>query len=126
MAKEKILIFDLPYPPSINHYWRQVGNRTLISRQGRIYRERARDFLTAYRLDNPFEILKGPLILTAEFYPPDNRRRDLDNLAKALLDSLQHGGVYADDFQIWRLVLIRCGPILGDGKVMVTIRESEG
>ncbi len=25
----------LPYPPSVNHYWRRVGLRTLISREGR-------------------------------------------------------------------------------------------
>lgn len=31
---------ELPYPPSINHYWRRVGSRTLISREGRRFRER--------------------------------------------------------------------------------------
>ena len=28
----------LPYPPSINRYWRRVGSRTLISREGRAFR----------------------------------------------------------------------------------------
>jgi hypothetical protein len=27
----------LPYPPSVNHYYRRVGPRTLISREGREY-----------------------------------------------------------------------------------------
>ena len=29
------MVLTLPYPPSINHYWRRVGPRTLISREGR-------------------------------------------------------------------------------------------
>lgn len=33
-------------------------------------------------------------------YPPDKRRRDLDNLLKAPQDSLQHAGVFHDDSQI--------------------------
>ena len=26
------MVLTLPWPPSINHYWRRVGPRTLISR----------------------------------------------------------------------------------------------
>ena len=29
----------LPYPPSVNHYWRRVGLHTLISREGRTFRQ---------------------------------------------------------------------------------------
>ena len=29
-----MLELRLPYPPSVNHYWRRVGHRTLISRSG--------------------------------------------------------------------------------------------
>jgi crossover junction endodeoxyribonuclease RusA len=38
-------------------------------------------------------------------YPPDHRRRDLDNLAKAILDALQHAGVYGNDCQVKLLTL---------------------
>nr|DAH86622.1 MAG TPA: endodeoxyribonuclease RUS [Caudoviricetes sp.] len=31
--------FELPWPPSVNHYYRHVGPRVLISRDGRKYRE---------------------------------------------------------------------------------------
>ena len=33
------LQFVLPFPPSINRYYRHVGYRTLLSREGREYRE---------------------------------------------------------------------------------------
>ena len=31
--------FELPWPPSVNHYYRHVGPRVLISRDGRKYRD---------------------------------------------------------------------------------------
>jgi len=55
-------------------------------------------------------------------FPPDGRRRDLDNLQKALCDALQHAGVYADDSQIDRLDVQR-GPVVPGGKVIVQVTE---
>lgn len=40
-------------------------------------------------------------------YPPDNKRRDLDNLCKATLDALQYAGIFADDFHIQQLYIER-------------------
>ena len=55
-------------------------------------------------------------------YPPDKRRRDLDNLGKSLLDSLQHAGLYQDDSQIDYLSFERMPEFLG--KVVVYIYPS--
>lgn len=41
-----------------------------------------------------------PVKVSATFHPPDRRRRDCPNLEKALHDSLELGGVLADDWQI--------------------------
>ncbi len=38
---------ELPFPPSVNHYYRRVGPRTLISREGRRFRERVCALLAA-------------------------------------------------------------------------------
>jgi crossover junction endodeoxyribonuclease RusA len=40
-------------------------------------------------------------------FPPDNKRRDIDNILKAILDALQHANVYADDFYIQQLYIER-------------------
>jgi Holliday junction resolvase RusA-like endonuclease len=53
-------------------------------------------------------------------YPPDRRRRDLDNILKAILDALQHAGCYADDSQIHALRAIKQEP-QPPGRVVVTI-----
>jgi crossover junction endodeoxyribonuclease RusA len=44
--------------------------------------------------------------------PPDRRRRDLDNLAKAVLDGM-NGVLYDDDSQIDNLIIRRGGPMPG-------------
>jgi len=107
---------ELPYPPSVNHYYRHVGYRTLISREGRAFRERVCAILAlrgAARMD-------GPLAVVTDVYPPDNRRRDLDNAQKALLDAMQHGGAYEDDSQIV-LLASRKRELAQGGKVAVRI-----
>ena len=112
---------ELPFPPSVNHLWRRVGNRTIVSREGRSYRTAVRRALLA-RGVRP---LDGRLAVAIEVYPPDRRRRDLDNLQKCLLDSLAHGGVYADDAQIDRLVVVRRGVVPG-GKVRIRVAPDTG
>lgn len=42
-----------------------------------------------------------------EAYPPDKRKRDLDNLFKSLLDALEKSGVFKDDRQIDALSIER-------------------
>lgn len=113
-----MLEFELPYPPSVNHYWRRVGARTLISRGGRAFRHAVCSILAA-RGVRP---LDGPLAVEVTIHPPDRRRRDIDNVQKALLDALQHGGAYSDDSQIVRLAIER-GDVLEGGKTIVRIRR---
>lgn len=89
----------LPYPPSINHYWRHYRGRMVISRQGRTYREQVCALLaTSGSAGKPPD--DGRIALAMDAFPPDRRRRDLDNIQKPVLDALEHAGVYQDDSQI--------------------------
>ena len=110
---------ELPYPPSVNHYYRRVGHRTLISREGRSFRRRVCAVVAA----DGVEPLKGRLRIEIEVYPPDRRRRDIDNVQKALLDALEHGGAYQDDSQIVKLEIEKCEPVRG-GRTLVRIRKA--
>ncbi|QDT62424.1 Crossover junction endodeoxyribonuclease RusA [Stieleria bergensis] len=98
--------FKLPFPPTINTYWRHVGQRVLISRRGRNYRKQVMEYLQT----RDIKTLTGPLSVNIELYTPDRRRRDVDNVLKAILDSLQWGGVYEDDTQIFRLAIEKILP----------------
>ena len=110
--------FDLPWPPSVNRYYRHVGPRVLISREGRKSR-----MMTVSRLGGLYPKFLGLVSIYAEFFPPDRRRRDLDNVGgKALLDSLVHAGLMEDDSQIKELHLKMLDPIPG-GLVHVVCKE---
>ena len=113
-----MLELELPYPPSVNHYWRRVGSRTLISRGGRAFRHAVCAILAA----SGIRPLAGRLEVEVVVFPPDNRRRDVDNVQKALLDALEHGGVYTDDNQIVKLAIEK-GPVAEGGKTVVKIRS---
>lgn len=115
-----IVSFELPFPPSVDHYWRRVGPRMLISRNGRKYRNAVAAEIASRRAAT----LAGRLGVHVIACPPDRRRRDIDNLMKALLDAMQHGGAYRDDSQIDRIEIER-GPVVPGGKVIVTIAERE-
>jgi len=119
-TKRRAISLDLPYPPSVNHYWRRVGSRTLISREGRRFRERVASRVALQRV----QPLAGALDVQVHVHPPDNRRRDLDNLMKSLLDALEHGDVYEDDSQIDHLD-IRRGEVVPHGNVIVCITEGQ-
>ncbi|MCC6910047.1 MAG: RusA family crossover junction endodeoxyribonuclease [Phycisphaerales bacterium] len=118
-------VFLLPFPPSVNHYWRMVstrhGCRMLISREGRAYRETVVSALASAGA----RAQDGRLDVSIIAAPPDRRRRDLDNLLKCTLDSLAHGGAYHDDSQIDHLEIWRGGVVPG-GQIAIRIRIISG
>jgi len=93
----EMIEITLPWPPSVNTYWRNFDGRMIISARGREYRETVGDQMTLQKMVKHF---KGQLKVEIEAFRPDKRRRDLDNLLKATLDGLAHAGVYEDDSQI--------------------------
>ena len=106
----------LPWPPSLNRYYRAVNNRVLISKEGRIYRQIVERML----LGVPTITSRCSVCIQA--YPPDRRKRDLDNIQKAALDALQHGGAIQDDGLIDSIVVDRM-PATKPGRLYVTITE---
>lgn len=110
---------ELPWPPSVNHYYRHVGPRVLISREGRRYR----DIVIAKVAAEGIQTLACPVELFIELYPPDNRRRDIDNIQKCLFDAMTAAGIYEDDSQICKLTIIKREPMPPDGMTYVQVRK---
>ncbi|WP_373962508.1 RusA family crossover junction endodeoxyribonuclease [Kosakonia sacchari] len=116
----------LPFPPSVNFYWRApnkgpLKGRHLISEAGRKFRSEACAAIIDQlrRLPKPSTELAAVEIL---LYPPDSRNRDIDNYNKALLDSLTHAGVWEDDSQVKRM-LVEWGPVVKGGRVEISITK---
>lgn len=87
----------LPWPPSVNTYWRMFRGRMVISPHGREYRTAVAEQVMLQRCAMRWTV---PLRVTIEAWRPDRRKRDLDNLLKAAIDALAHAGVFEDDAQI--------------------------
>jgi crossover junction endodeoxyribonuclease RusA len=89
------MILTLPWPPSVNRYWRQVNGRAILSADGRHYKQD----VAALCFTAGVQPEMGPVVVDIVAFPPDRRRRDLDNLLKATLDSLTPWA-WADDSQV--------------------------
>jgi crossover junction endodeoxyribonuclease RusA len=93
----------LPYPPSINHYFSYYQGRPVLSKDARSYRHQVRRMAIAAGI----KPLMGPLAIRIDITPPDDRRRDADNVQKSVLDALQHAGAFWDDSQVVWLLSIK-------------------
>jgi len=100
----------LPWPPSVNHYWKKCRDRFYIAKEGIYYRVEVAKLALPYK---GFFVKEDRIRVKIQAFPPDKRRRDLDNVLKSLLDSLQHADVYIDDNQIDDLRITRCNPNIG-------------
>lgn len=115
--------FELPFPPTINHYYKSyspLGTTRVyvaIDTQGKKYRQEVINLLKGT------PTLQGDLKISIVLHPHDNRRRDLDNFdGKALLDSLTHAGVWQDDRQI-KERHSKWGDNISGGKAVITIEK---
>lgn len=120
-----MIVIDLPWPPSVNTYYRSprsgpLAGRTLISERGRQYRKDVAALVAAHGEKMP---AGQRLAVAVILWAPDRRTRDLDNSMKALLDSLQHAGVFEDDSLIDELTISR-GPVFKGGKARVFVMEA--
>lgn len=116
--------YVFPWPPSVNHYYKRGRNgRVFIGKAGQDYRAAVR----ATVLQNAFRTspIRIPVRMELLLYPPDRRRRDIDNILKALLDAMQHAAVYTDDNVIKELSLKMRERTRGAGEVLVVIGPLE-
>lgn len=117
------LKYRLPWPPSVNHYWRHVvingRPRTLLSKEGREFKQAAVGAVLQQRR-GPSAPLSGRLAIAVTLFPPDRRRYDMDNRLKAVLDSLTEARVWEDDRYV-KIIHLEEGGIVKGGACRVCI-----
>ncbi|HFT3208409.1 RusA family crossover junction endodeoxyribonuclease [Klebsiella pneumoniae] len=116
--------FILPFPPSVNSYWRSPNKGTakgklLVSEAGRKFKHAVRAAIIEQLKAVP-KPSASPAEVVIVLYPPDFRRRDLDNYNKALFDALTYAGIWEDDSQVKRMT-IEWGENAKGGRVENTI-----
>lgn len=112
----------MPFPPSVNRLWRNVRGRTLLSSEGRKYRNHA---IAATLMSRSMVFGDAQVEISISAWLPDNRRRDADNLFKAPLDALVAAGVLDDDSQIVALSIRKAGIDRENPRLEVTVTFSE-
>ena len=116
-----MLFLTLPFPPSMNTYWRNFRGRTILSPKGREFKAAVADYVVEYRVP---KLGDKKLRVSMVLFPRDKRKIDIDNRIKCVLDALQDAGVFDDDFQVDELSIVRGKPIKG-GAIRVLIEEIE-
>ena len=118
-----MIILDLPYPPSINNYWMSSGHRRYISKRGVEFRKA----VWLYCLEWKVRKLGDQAVMVHIVLRPRSKKlMDIDNCAKAILDSLEHAGIITSDVQVERLVIERGQPVKGGGcRVLIEVMSSD-
>lgn len=110
-------IIKLPYPPSMNTYWRNFRGNTVLSKAGREYKTAVAECVVAQEIP---KFGNKRLEVTLFLYPRSKVVTDLDNRLKAVLDGLEDAGVYDNDGNI-DILMIQRGAIRKGGGVDVMI-----
>jgi crossover junction endodeoxyribonuclease RusA len=109
----------LPFPPSINHYWkhRHIGSSVYISAEGMRFQQNV-----AILARNIKSFGNDRLSINIDLYAPTRRKYDIDNRIKAALDALTKAGLWDDDEQIDELTVRRC-EIKKGGELKILIKR---
>lgn len=112
------LRLELPWPPSINHYWRRHGHVIHVSTAGtrfaRLCGLAVRSQFCAAPIDQPVAVLVEAWAATRSVW-------DVDNRVKPLLDALTRAELWVDDSVVRDLRIVDRGRCRG-GKVVLWVR----
>jgi len=100
-----VISFILPFPPTVNHLTTVARGRKVNSVKARAYKQECALVMRGRR-----EAIVGRVELIIELYPPDKRSRDASNYIKAVEDCMTEAGVWVDDSQVKRLVVLMFDP----------------
>ena len=117
---ENDVILHLPWPPTVNSYYGTArSGHKYVAKKGVAFRDAVESALheQAPRLN-----IDTSMFVEVYLYPPDKRKRDLDNYMKALLDALTLAKLWEDDSLIDQLHIYR-GVTVKGGLVCISISD---
>lgn len=116
----------LPPVPSLNNYYGthcKFNHATVyIKSAGKKYRKIVLDYV----MENNLQLRANvALTLIVYFTPSSNRKQDVDNIAKCLLDALTHAEVWEDDSLVYDLRIIKQPPSKENAGLFLKISQFE-
>ena len=113
---------QLPYPPSVNSYWRANGHRRFISKEGVAFTKEV-DLIVKQSGAKSFG--ENRVAMSVMIHPRSKRKFDLDNTLKAILDALMKADMYNDDSQIDYIEIAR-GEAVPKGAAVIHLYDFIG
>lgn len=103
-----MITFTAPGPPVPKERARILKRRTFTPGKTKAFESSVAAYARIAMREAGVEMVgkRIPVSLSLEFYMPDRRRRDIDNMAKAVMDGL-NGVLYHDDYQVVRLECVK-------------------
>ena len=113
MIETNVIRLKLPFPPSTNHYLRsrvikgaKPISMTYVSKVGKQFQKDVRDSVIEQIGLQHIRIVER-VSLEITFHRKDARSYDISNFVKSTEDALTKAGVWLDDEQVDRILLIR-------------------
>tara|TARA_S200002703_G_scaffold133874_2_gene122166 strand:- start:380 stop:820 length:441 start_codon:yes stop_codon:yes gene_type:complete len=131
----KTIKLILPWPPTVNSYYVSGKRGVYLSKKGKEFKWIVQQIIGPRF--GPLFSEEDRVTLWVNAYVPDERTRDIDNLGKAILDSLEGdfnkekktfhwGGLYKNDSQIDDFRIVRCEKDPeGKGYIEVSVRSGK-
>ncbi len=113
MSDFRVVIY-LPFPPSSRKYY--IKGR-ILSKAALEYRHMVAECVQEQRAETNID---EKVCFTPILFPPDRRKRDLDNHMKSLQDALTQADVWTDDSLVDQLRVYR-GEVIKHGSCIVII-----
>ncbi len=103
------LSVTLPLPPSVNEYWKPLPNG-----RGLYLTKSAKQFRTdvGWLMKGKPTFGDAELAVMIQWHMTD-RRSDVDNRIKPVLDALEHAGTFDDDRQVVDIRAVKMHPVKG-------------
>lgn len=117
-----MIALTLPYPPTVNGLWVPIARGKLV--KSAAYRTWITLAGWEAKASKPDKI-KGPYKISLTVVPPDRRRRDADNILKAVSDLLVSLHIIEDDSLCRELHVYWNAEPQTDGQLVVYLSPAE-
>ncbi|ATW30293.1 hypothetical protein BJP41_08190 [Candidatus Williamhamiltonella defendens] len=116
---------ELPFPPSVNHYWVRTARRVYLSEAAKRFQRLTAIAVAHAQRQSAHQPFLGDVSVALTLYLPDKRVRDVDNYPKGVLDALTKAGIWSDDAQVRVMTVKKKNPHsdTNGGKCVLVIEE---